>query len=490
MIDLSQPLALLPEAVDAVLAMMAEADRAPPDDTVAAYDELSDEDRRRLIDGYRWQAGQAVIPVVGPVASDSYFGTSWRRVTETIEAVLEEPGLASAVLWIDSPGGAVGGISGALEALARLKARVPVYVVIGGTCASAAYWFASGVGRGRIYASPEAVVGGVGALLYAYKDEGSYRVRFVSKRTPRKGADPATAAGKADRQQLVDDCADLFLTTVASNRGIRGSLDEVAVALGEGAVFSAQRALERGLVDEIRTATKPSARRQGVFAVDAVDLQATDTDQLFAAAEAATHQPGPGRGGTMDPNDQAATSAQAAQAVPKQAPAAKPDEIVALQAERDALQAERDALRAERAALQARIDDERQQRASLAERVDALSEGLKAEQDARKKSESELALAEANRTVDAMVVDGFPEARRDSAVKAYLQHKAGDSAWWDDLQASFDRTASASHLRGRETHGGKPPQAKKGADRDEKVKAYMDEHKCSPVQAMAALGIG
>ena len=72
---------------------------------------------------------------------------------------------------------------------------------------------------------------------------------FVSSQSPNKNKDPKTKEGSQQVQRIVDDLADIFINSVAENRGV--SSVEVREKYGKGSVFVGQQATEIGLVDEL-----------------------------------------------------------------------------------------------------------------------------------------------------------------------------------------------------------------------------------------------
>lgn len=466
MSDFMGPMAVLED----LLARDALHPQPPPlVDVPLGYEYTADD--RRAMNGYSLDDGTAIVLLVGVVRSADDWGTSWSRVIKALKAAKADTEVRRLLLWIDTPGGAVGGITQAVEEIRRFGKPTVAYVA--GVCASAGYWVASACQS--IVCAPEAAVGGVGAVIIASKEDNTWAVRFTSKRTPRKNAAPTSEAGKEDRQRLVDSLGDLFLRAVAENRGIKGDLDAVAAALGEGALLPAEDALALKMIDRIETMASP--RRNRFLGVSGFMAHAGDER----------------RGGPMKDDTQA------------------DPRVAALEAELASLRTDRDGKAALAEQLEARLKDQGSAIRDLTEKVQAMHAETQAQATARVAAEAAALKLEAERAVDAMVTDGFPEARREGAVQAFIQHKAGNSAWWNDIQASHT-PGGASHLRGRETTGAKPPRiggqvdertatyaAKFGLDEaaaaaqiaeDDKVREYANEKKISITDARKALGLG
>lgn len=154
------------------------------------------------------------------------------------------------VLMIDSPGGAVTGIS---ELAAQIsESKKPVVAYVEGLGASAAYWIASACDA--VVVANTANVGGIGvvAKVAAGKDKNS--VEVISSQSPSKHADPATEEGRKGYQSMVDDMADVFINTVADNRNT--SREDVLENFGKGGVVIASRAKAKGMIDAVLTRKK------------------------------------------------------------------------------------------------------------------------------------------------------------------------------------------------------------------------------------------
>jgi hypothetical protein len=123
---------------------------------------------------------------------------------------------------------------------------------VGGTGASAAYWIASAADK--IVAADTAQLGSIGVQAgYTMRDgkPGEKAYRFVSSQSPMKNASPDTDAGARQIQSNVDALAQVFVDAVARNRNT--DADSVLESFGQGAVFVAAEAQERGMIDSIGT---------------------------------------------------------------------------------------------------------------------------------------------------------------------------------------------------------------------------------------------
>ena len=202
--------------------------------------------------------GVAIVPVSGPLFRHANLmtelsgATSYDDLALDLRRAVDDPAISAIVLNIDSPGGHAKGVNELSKQIAAIRGVKPVVAYIGGDGASAAYWLASAADE--IVADEGANIGSIGAMIGIRMKEGRAGQRsytFVSSQSPLKNASPETEAGAREIQRLTDEMAQVFIDTVASNRGI--SADDVLEKYGQGAVFTGTNALNRGMIDAIGT---------------------------------------------------------------------------------------------------------------------------------------------------------------------------------------------------------------------------------------------
>lgn len=202
--------------------------------------------------------GVAVIPVMGPLfryanlMTELSGATSYGTLATDLKAALDDPAVQAIVLQIDSPGGAVKGANELAKQVRDARGVKPIFAYIGGDGASAAYWIASAADK--IVADDSALIGSIGAMysLQAVEDKpGVKRYSFTSAQSPLKNASPDTPEGSREVQRLVNEMAQVFIDSVAANRGV--DAEAVLGNYGKGAVFTGAEALKRGMIDEIGT---------------------------------------------------------------------------------------------------------------------------------------------------------------------------------------------------------------------------------------------
>jgi len=200
----------------------------------------------------------AVVNVVGPIFRYANLftaisgATSVQAMATAFRAAVDDSAASAVVLNIDSPGGAVAGISELAQAIYNARDRKPIVAYADDLTASGGYWLASAAGR--IVASDTAQLGSIGVVATVLEREqspGTKAYQFVSSVSPRKRPNLATDEGRSDIQQRIDDLAAVFVQAVATYRGV--STEKVATEFGQGGVLIASKAVAAGMADEVGT---------------------------------------------------------------------------------------------------------------------------------------------------------------------------------------------------------------------------------------------
>ncbi len=234
---------------------------------------ISEDGLRRVVDALQSREGKplqgarkatvtngvAVIPVEGPLSKKSswmqefFGGSSYESIAKDFVTALDDSGVTSIILDIDSPGGEVSGC-GELSALiyaARGKKKIVSYV--SGQMCSAAFWLGSAADE--IVADPSSMLGSIGVRTSLVDASGMYQqigVRvydLAAKQSPLKITDPASAD---DRARVVDSLSamcEVFLADVARNRKV--STATVIADYGKGDVLIGRHAVESGLANRL-----------------------------------------------------------------------------------------------------------------------------------------------------------------------------------------------------------------------------------------------
>jgi signal peptide peptidase SppA len=247
----SIPWAITPEALQQILEISTR-EHLPNFEAVAAK-------KSRRMDGSESarirEGGVAVINVTGLIFRYADFftdfsgGATIESISKDFNAALNDPSISSIVLNVDSPGGEVAGVNEFAQMIFNARGSKPIVAYVDGLGASAAYWIASAAHE--IVTDATGMIGSIGVVAAVPNpDKKSAReVEFVSSQSPKKRPNPNTESGKDQIQALVDDLADVFVSTVARNRGV--SVKTVLGEFGQGAVLVGQKAVDAGLADRM-----------------------------------------------------------------------------------------------------------------------------------------------------------------------------------------------------------------------------------------------
>ncbi len=208
---------------------------------------------------YRHSGSQqvAVIPIEGIIQ-----GSSARFVRDCVEQVLHDPSRFKAVvLRVNSPGGGVTASDQIWYEVERLRAAgLPVVASYGGLAASGGYYVSCS--SDHIVAEPTCVTGSIGVIAQVFTFEelldkvGIEPVTLVATDSPDKDTanDLFRSWSEQDRQKIVvmlDAAYDIFRDRVKTGRKNvitdSASLD----ALTDGSIFTADQALQHGLIDSV-----------------------------------------------------------------------------------------------------------------------------------------------------------------------------------------------------------------------------------------------
>lgn len=178
--------------------------------------------------------------------------------------------IRAVVVRIDSPGGAVGAAQELYQELKRVAREKPVVVSMGSVAASGGYYVA--LGGTRILASPGTITGSIGVI---------FEVPNVERLLKRLGVEPVVlksgrfkdlvsyyrSPGPQEKrilQGVLDEIHEQFIRAVAASRKLK--IEEVR-KIADGRIFTGEKALRLGLVDELGNfarAVEEAARMAGI----------------------------------------------------------------------------------------------------------------------------------------------------------------------------------------------------------------------------------
>lgn len=243
------------DALEQLLTIAAREHETPTPEALEAYEakSLARTERARTRDGV------AIIDMTGATFKRANLmtamsgATSYEIIRKDFQAALDDPKIKAIMFNIDSPGGQASGVSELAAAIFAARGQKPIQAYVNGHGCSAAYWIASATDR--VIANDTAILGSIGVQM-ALKDDsageekrGVKSYRFVSSQSPMKNAGPDTEAGAEAIQTEVDALAQVFVETVARNRGV--DTETVLNDFGKGGIFVGKDAVKAGLADEV-----------------------------------------------------------------------------------------------------------------------------------------------------------------------------------------------------------------------------------------------
>jgi signal peptide peptidase SppA len=206
--------------------------------------------------------GIANIAVIGSLINrGAWLGsssgeTSYEGIKFQLAQAAADPNVKGILLDIESPGGEAVGAMEAAQAVRDAAAQKPVYAVVNGMAASAAYAIASGATK--IVTTPSGVVGSIGVVLlhadYSRAlDKAGITPTLIFAGDHKVDANPFAPLPdnvRADLQAEVQQFYDLFVQTVAAGR--RG-MSPAAIRGTQARTFIGEEAVKQGLADEVGT---------------------------------------------------------------------------------------------------------------------------------------------------------------------------------------------------------------------------------------------
>ena len=226
-------------------------------EAINAADWFSVETKTQL--NYKIQNGTAIIPIHGlltkrgEIISSFMPTTSYEDIFSAISDAIEDEKVEKILLDIDSPGGEVGGLFDLVDFIFNSRGQKPIFSVANDYACSAAYAIASATSR--IFVNRTSCVGSIGVIAThldiseADKKEGlKYTTIFAGeKKNDLSPHEPLSENAKDDLQEEVNRLYEMFISTVARNRGISTEL----VRATQAATYYGDDAINVGLADEI-----------------------------------------------------------------------------------------------------------------------------------------------------------------------------------------------------------------------------------------------
>jgi signal peptide peptidase SppA len=199
-----------------------------------------------------------VVPLIGVIANRGMsMATGASDFARRVRRAGADGRVAGIALDIESPGGTIGGVPEAAQAVYEVRALKPVVAVSNDIMASAAYWIGSAATE--VVASPSSETGSIGVFTTHedwsgwLENEGVKITEISAGRFKTEGAPwkPLDEEAMAFVDARVQEAYDWFVRDVSRFRGVADSA--VRNGFGEGRVLGARAAKAAGLVDRIAT---------------------------------------------------------------------------------------------------------------------------------------------------------------------------------------------------------------------------------------------
>ena len=197
----------------------------------------------------------ALIEVSGEIGAGS--DASADNIISGLRAAFKDHNTEGVILRINSPGGSPVQSGYINDEIFRLRAEypdIPVYAVISDICASGGYYIASAAEK--IYADKASLVGSIGVIMAGFGFVDTISKLGIERRVRHAGENKAFmdpfAPLKEDELAHVDnmlnDIYEQFKAVVRKGRGDRLKED---ANIFSGLIWTGEKALELGLVDEL-----------------------------------------------------------------------------------------------------------------------------------------------------------------------------------------------------------------------------------------------
>jgi protease-4 len=196
----------------------------------------------------------ALVELRGVIAGQAEAGA--QNVNDALEKAFKDENSKGVILRINSPGGSPVQSDLINREIGRLKAKYkkPIYAVVEDMCASGGYFVA--VAADKIFVNPSSVIGSIGVLMDGFGFTGVMEKLGVERRLLTAGEakgfldpySPQVGVQKEHAQKMLAEIHQQFITAVKNGRGNRL---KPAEEIFSGLMWTGDRAIELGLVDEI-----------------------------------------------------------------------------------------------------------------------------------------------------------------------------------------------------------------------------------------------
>ena len=202
-------------------------------------------------------ASVALLPIMGCLTSDE-FGWGWGMQTygairHAFLAAVNADDVAAIALLVNSPGGTVSGVFDLADTIFAARGKKPIHAILSEDAYSAAYLLASAADHISVPRT-----GGTGSIgivkmhtdLSGALDKAGVHMsllQYGQRKTDGNPFQPMSDEARAAEQADIDYAGDLFVETVARNRGLKAS----EVKATEAATYVGRAGVAIGLADSV-----------------------------------------------------------------------------------------------------------------------------------------------------------------------------------------------------------------------------------------------
>ena len=201
----------------------------------------------------------AIVSVTGTIQEqtaaglfDTAEGYQHTTTMEYINQLMDDSSNKGILLYVDSPGGTVYESEELYDKLMEYKEITgnPIWCYMAHYAASGGYM--ASVAADEIYANRNTTTGSIGVIVSGYDLSGLYEKLGIEYFSITSGANKDSSQMTPDQMEIyqsqVDECYERFVQKVADGRNMT---ETEVLSLADGRTYTAQQALEYGLIDEI-----------------------------------------------------------------------------------------------------------------------------------------------------------------------------------------------------------------------------------------------
>lgn len=216
--------------------------------------------------------GIAVLPIHGSIFPKANLltefsgGTSIEKLMGDFDMLMGEPNVKGILLDIDSPGGKATMTKEMADVIyeARQSGEKPIWAIANALSASGSYYLGSQAEK--LFMTPSGTVGSIG-VVSVHTDETKADAEAGVKHTVLRVGEnkylgsPMEPLDDKTKQIAIEDMTEIyndFVADVARGRGV--SVEDVVENYGKGRTYKSRSALEKGMVDGVKTMSAVSSQ--------------------------------------------------------------------------------------------------------------------------------------------------------------------------------------------------------------------------------------